>query len=76
MVEVESTGTLKSGEKALAELRKRKLIVQKCGDKCSFCTCTHRILTLSGVQEGSIFHCREGTQLQHINSKTGDRPYG
>lgn len=27
--EVDSTGTLKSGEKALAELRKRKLIVQR-----------------------------------------------
>ena len=29
MQEVDSTGTLKAGEKALAELRKRKLIVQK-----------------------------------------------
>ena len=29
MREVDSTGTLKGGEKALAELRKRKLIVQK-----------------------------------------------
>ncbi|KAI0796614.1 phenylalanine-tRNA ligase [Abortiporus biennis] len=29
--EVDSTGTLKSGEKALAELRKRKLIVQRKG---------------------------------------------
>lgn len=31
MREVDSTGTLKGGEKALAELRKRKLIVQKKG---------------------------------------------
>ncbi|OBZ76084.1 Phenylalanine--tRNA ligase alpha subunit [Grifola frondosa] len=31
MREVDSTGTLKSGEKALAELRKRKLIVQRKG---------------------------------------------
>ena len=30
MREVDSTGTLKAGEKALAELRKRKLIAQKC----------------------------------------------
>lgn len=29
MREVDSTGTLEAGEKALAELRKRKLIVQK-----------------------------------------------
>ena len=29
MREVDSTGTLKAGEKALADLRKRKLIVQK-----------------------------------------------
>jgi len=27
--EVESTGTLQAGEKALAELRKRKLIIQR-----------------------------------------------
>ena len=27
--EISSTGTLKSGEKALADLRKRKLIIQK-----------------------------------------------
>lgn len=30
MREVDSTGTLKTGEKALADLRKRKLIVQRC----------------------------------------------
>lgn len=30
MREVDSTGTLKAGEKALADLRKRKLIVQRC----------------------------------------------
>lgn len=29
MREIDSTGTLKAGEKALAELRKRKLIVMK-----------------------------------------------
>lgn len=29
--EVDSTGTLKSGEKGLVALRKRKLIAQKCG---------------------------------------------
>lgn len=29
MREVDSTGTLKTGEKALADLRKRKLIVQR-----------------------------------------------
>lgn len=29
LTEVNATGTLKSGEKALAELRKRKLVVQK-----------------------------------------------
>ena len=29
MREVESTGTLKGGEKALAALRKRKLVTQK-----------------------------------------------
>ncbi|KAJ8698310.1 Phenylalanyl-tRNA synthetase, beta subunit, cytoplasmic [Pleurotus ostreatus] len=31
LLEIKSTGTLKSGEKALADLRKRKLIVQKKG---------------------------------------------
>lgn len=30
MKEIVATGTLKAGEKALAELKKRKLIVQKC----------------------------------------------
>ena len=28
--EIEKTGTLKSGEKVLADLKKRKLVVQKC----------------------------------------------
>jgi phenylalanyl-tRNA synthetase alpha chain len=28
--EIEATGTLKTGDKALAELRKRKLAIQKC----------------------------------------------
>jgi phenylalanyl-tRNA synthetase alpha chain len=30
LVEIQSTGTLKAGEKDLADLRKRKLIVQRC----------------------------------------------
>jgi len=30
MKEILATGTLKAGEKALAELKKRKLVVQKC----------------------------------------------
>lgn len=33
--EVDSTGTLQAGEKALAELRKRKLIVQKYAPRSS-----------------------------------------
>lgn len=32
--EVDTSGTLKAGEKALAQLRKRKLIAQKLRERC------------------------------------------
>lgn len=48
MHEVDSTGTLKAGEKALAELRKRKLIVQK------------YVTSIVLIQQSRLTHFRKG----------------
>ena len=71
MREVDSTGTLKAGEKALAELRKRKLIVQKYDDPCHIITRSADYAFIH--QEGTMVHRTQGHQFQHIDSQTGDR---
>jgi hypothetical protein len=65
--EIDTTGTLSSGEKSLADLRKRKLIVQKSGTFSPFC-----FFDLTAMQEGPMVHCPKGTEFQHLNRKARD----
>lgn len=62
MREVDSTGTLKSGEKALAGLRKRKLIAQK-SVLSTFLHDTGLTVFESGKVNGSA--CRKGLITVH-----------
>lgn len=64
--EVESTGTLQAGEKALAELRKRKLVIQR----CPRFSCVAINNWTSFIQERTMVHGAQGSELQHIHCET------
>lgn len=70
--EVDATGTLKAGEKSLAELRKRKLIVQRYFVFISSISALHFII-LFWYQERSMVHCSQGAQFQYIDCEARDR---
>lgn len=74
MREVDSTGALKAGEKALAELRKRKLVVQRYVTISADSSCVSEHTPLS--QEGPVVHRTQGPELQHLNSKARNRSHG
>lgn len=69
--EVDSSGTLKAGEKVLGDLRKRKLIVQKCVHQI------HHLVRYAHLleQKGTMVHRRERAKLQHIHGKAGNRSH-
>lgn len=59
--EVEMTGRLHAGEKALAELRKRKLAIQK---YAPILRIAHMLLKT--YQKTSVVHCIQRPELQRI----------
>ena len=72
MREVDSTGTLKAGDKPLADLRKRKLIAQRYG------LSTHRRKENDRswfLQKGPVVHSTQRPTVQHIDSQARDRSY-
>lgn len=74
MREVDSTGALKAGEKALAELRKRKLVAQRYVPISSCPGCLNGYTPLA--QEGPVVHCAQGPELQYLNSQARNRSHG
>lgn len=62
MREVDSTGSLKGGEKALAALRKRKLIAQK-----YVAVLTFLWIETNRLQERTMVHCSQGAELQYLS---------
>ena len=58
--EVDSTGTLKAGEKTLADLRKRKLIVQRL---IFFLHLFVYLCTYFEIQERPVVHCEQKTRI-------------
>jgi len=66
--EVDTTGTLSAGEKSLADLRKRKLVVQKSGTLSSLLWLPPLIF----MQERPMVHCLEGAEFQHLDRQARD----
>jgi hypothetical protein len=72
MREIEITGTLAAGEKALAELKKRKLVIQKYTTLDELWDhFAHR-----SDQEGTVLHREQGIELQHVDGQARDGPDG
>lgn len=69
--EVDATGTLSAGDKSLADLRKRKLVVQKSGTLSSLLWLPLLIV----MQESSMVLRPEGTKFQHLDRKARDRSH-
>ena len=69
--EVDATGTLSAGEKSLADLRKRKLVVQKSGTLSPL----FGFSLLIAMQERSMVHRPERTKFQYLDRKARDRSH-